>query len=135
MLRIMADHDVEGHLSRVRAYLESGPWSEFWAGLEVSVHSFGEFGLSRSTLDAEVWRFCQERQIILFTGNRNMESDDSLEATIRRHGAADSLPVFTVADALRMRSDSLYMERVAVKLIELLMDLDRYRGTGRVYLP
>ena len=135
MLRIMADHDVEGHQSRMRAKLEDGSWSEFWAGLDVSVHSFGEFGLSRSTPDAEVWRVCQGRQIVLFTGNRNMESDDSLEATIRRYGTADNLPVFTVADALRVLSDNLYMERVAVKLIELLMDIDRYRGTGRVYLP
>lgn len=135
MLRILADHDVEGHLSYVRVYLEGGPWSEFWADLDVSVHSFGEFGLSQATPDAEVWRVCQERQLILFTGNRNMESDDSLEATIRKYGTVGSLPVCTVADALRVLSDNLYMERVAVKLIETLMDLDRYRGTGRVYLP
>jgi hypothetical protein len=135
VLRIMADHDVEGHLAGMLVYLERGPWSAFWASLNVTVHSFPEFGLSRSTPDAEIWQLCQERGIILFTGNRNLESDDSLEATIRRHGTRDSLPVLTVADALRMLKDSVYLERVAVKLIELLMEIDRYRGAGRIYIP
>ena len=49
----------------------------------------------------------------MITGNRNDESPDSLEATIRNENQPDSLPVITIADSDRVLRDRLYAEKVA----------------------
>lgn len=72
---------------------------------------------------------------MLITSNRNRASADSLEATIRSRGTEDSLPVLTLADPERLRSDRQYAGRVVVSLIQTLLDLESVRGTGRLYLP
>ena len=33
--------------------------------------------------DRAVWRFCQERDMLLLTGNRSMKGEDSLEQVLR----------------------------------------------------
>jgi hypothetical protein len=71
----------------------------------------------------------------LLTGNRNAEGLDSLEMTIRKHNAPDSLPVLTFADLKRLKYDSGYQELVAERLLEKLIDIDALRGTSRIYLP
>jgi hypothetical protein len=54
---------------------------------------FAEVDLPVTSSDRTVWRFAQERGMILLTGNRNMDDDDSLESTIREENCPDSLPV------------------------------------------
>ncbi len=54
---------------------------------------------------------------------------------MRAKNTATSLPVFTLANAERVFHSRDYAERVAVKLLEYLLDIDRVRGTGRLYLP
>jgi len=44
--------------------------------------------------------------------------------------AADSLPVITIADSGRVLSDRLYAEQVAERLLDYLMRIDDFRGTG-----
>jgi hypothetical protein len=82
-----------------------------------------------------VWRFCQENGYYLLTANRNRESEDSLEATIEREGTAESLPVFTFADADRIYQSTAYRDKVVESLLEYLLDADNLRGTGRLFLP
>ena len=60
---------------------------------------------------------------------------DSLESIIRSRTEATSLPVFTVSDVSRLRSDREYGDAVIAKLLEYLMDADNIRGTGRLFLP
>jgi hypothetical protein len=55
--------------------------------------------------------------------------------TIRKHGAADSLPVLTLADPDRIGRDRAYAESIVVRLFEIFMDIDELRGAGRLYLP
>jgi hypothetical protein len=69
------------------------------------------------------------------TANRNDDDPDSLAATIRTEGAPDSLPVLTIGNIDRLMSSREYAERVILKLLDYLLDLDAYRGTGRLYLP
>jgi hypothetical protein len=135
MRGILADNDVEGHLAvLVRVWLTE-PWHELWTGLGCPVETFASLGLARDAPDAEVWATCQARRVVLLTGNRNAEGHESLEATIRRANRPDSLPVFTIANPRRVLGDRDYAERVALRLLDALMDIENFVGCGRVYLP
>ena len=46
--------------------------------------SFREVGLDPASHDDVVWRFCQDHGYYLLTSNRNEDTDDSLEATLRK---------------------------------------------------
>ena len=61
---------------------------------------------------------------------------DSLEATIRKHNTANSLPVFTIADLNNFRKSGLYAERVLVRVYEYLREIGTVAcSTGRLFLP
>ncbi len=135
MPKIMADHDVEGHLEILLRIWTSSPWNELWQQLACEIESFRRRGIAYDTTDAELWRLCQQEGIVLITGNRNAESDEFLEATIQRNTTQTCLPVFTIANPARVLSDRDYAERVAERILEYLSDLDGIRGTGRLYVP
>ena len=69
------------------------------------------------------------------TANRNLESEDALEATIRREGTGPSLPVFTFAEADRVYQSAPYLDEVVETLLEYLLTETNFRGTGRLFLP
>jgi len=135
MTGILADNNVEKHLDILLYVWESGEWRELWDSLNLPLQTFEELGISRDVNDAVLWQECQRRQVVLVTANRNKEGATSLEATIRLHNRADSLPVFTLADADRVLSERAYAMRAAEKLLEYLFTIDKVRGTGRLYLP
>ena len=70
------------------------PWADFWQALGLVLRRFVDVGLSESSTDFEVWNVCQSEQLILITDNRNLDSEDSLKATIRRNNTPASLPDF-----------------------------------------
>jgi hypothetical protein len=76
----------------------------------------------------------QTRGLLLLTVNRNMREPDSLEQTIREENTATSLPVITIGSPDRLDEKS-YREACAVRLVEIVLDLEDYRGTGRIYIP
>lgn len=78
---------------------------------------------------------CQQREIVLLTANRNDEGPESLEATIRALNHPRSLPVFTIADPELVLVSRDYAERVAIQVLEYLLELDNFRGVGRLYVP
>jgi hypothetical protein len=100
-----------------------------------SVESFHSLGLDTRTPDSVLWRLCQEQEIVLITGNRNKEGDDSLEATMERENTALSLPVLTIADPQRVAFDRAYAERAAIRVLDFLLDLEKNRGAMRLYVP
>jgi hypothetical protein len=132
---ILADNDSIGQVRRLVALLESDEWHELWEALNLSVLTIAELGLAPNTPDAQVWRICQEKGLVLITSNRNSDSADSLELTIRAENQSDSLPVFTLADPGKVRNNKNYADDVAATLLEYLHDIDKLRGTGRLYLP
>jgi hypothetical protein len=115
--------------------MQAEVWAEFWQVLGLALRRFEDVGLSESATDPEVWNVCQAEQLILITDNRNLDSEDSLEATIRRNNKPESLPVFTIADMSEFRTNSAYVERVIEALYDYLLRIDEVRGTGRLYLP
>ena len=135
MPTIMADHDVQGHLQLLIRLWSSDEWNELWTALACRIETFDRLGIPTTTPDAEIWRLCQQRQIVLLTGNRNAESEDSLEATIRREGDNGSLPVLTISDPDRLHRDRQYADRVAERAIDYLQSIDSLRGTGRLFVP
>jgi hypothetical protein len=95
---LLADYNIEGHVQRLLWILEGPTWRSVWTLLNLELRTFHDLGLAPQTVDAELWRVCQEKELILLTANRNADDPDSLETTIRTKGAVDSLPVFTLAD-------------------------------------
>ncbi len=132
---ILADINTQGHLYILLQVWQSAEWREIWESLNLAVHTFASLGLHRATADDAVWHVCQARQIVLLTANRNDDGPTSLEATIRGYNTAQSLPVFTFADARRIQREAGYAAKVAIKLLEHFLDIDAVRGTGRLYVP
>ena len=135
MKGILADADVRGHVGVLVQIVLSPAWREFWDHLSIQEFSFEELGLTIELADSLVCRACQVNDIVLITGNRNKRGPDSLEATLRRENDATKLPVFTLSDARRVSKNKTYANSVVEKLVEYLLEIDRYRGTGRLYLP
>jgi hypothetical protein len=95
---------------------------------------FRQIGLPIGSNDREIWRYVQARQMLLLTGNRNMDGEHSLGVVIREENQASSLPVLTIGNIDRV-AGATYRRRCANRLAEIVIYLDDYRGTGRIYLP
>ena len=132
---LLADVNIEGVLKRLIDVCKSPAWQVFWAYCDTDVVGFEDLGLSKDASDLTIWKTCQSRNVILITANRNEDDEESLGTTIRRLGTLNDLPVLTISDVSRVGSDGMYRERVVAKLIEILLELDRHRGTGRLLLP
>lgn len=135
MLVIMADHDSEGHLQVLLRLLASPEWHELWQELAVRIASFSSLAIPYHTSDPALWRLCQRQEIVLITGNRNQEGPEALETVIAQENTPNSLPVLTIGDPGQVLSSRAYADRVVTRLLEILLDLEQYRGTGRLYLP
>jgi hypothetical protein len=132
---ILIDANIEGQGALIWMRMQAVDWREIAVGLDVTMQRFDDVGLESDATDDDVWRFCQEHGFYLLTSNRNAESEESLEVTIRREGAATSLPVFTLPLADRVYHSPSFLERVVEKILEFIADADNIRGTGRLYLP
>lgn len=135
MKGLLADMNAIGQVEYLVQRMQAEPWTEFWHGLGLGLKHFEDVGLSATSSDAEIWHTCQAEQLILITDNRNLDSADALEATIREHVKPDSLPVFTIADLSKFRTSRTYTDRVLEMLYDYLMRIDTVRGIGRLYLP
>jgi hypothetical protein len=135
MPTILADHDVEGHLHALLTIWTSPDWKELWDGLDCHIELFKSIGIPPDLPDSAVWQLCQARQFILITGNRNADSEDSLERTSVRLNQPDGLPFITLADAERVLVDRHYAVRVASQILDFLADLESLRGTRRLFAP
>ncbi len=135
MPAIMADHDCEGQMQVLLRLLTSAAWHALWTELAVRVESFASLVVPTNSSDTALWRLCQTQQILLITGNRNKAGPEALEAVIEQENTPTSLPVLTIGAPPRVFSSRAYAERVVTRLLEVLLDLEQYRGTGRLYLP
>jgi hypothetical protein len=135
VVTLLVDVNLDGHADLPDIRLRSERWSELRDHVDIQFLHFEHLGLDRTTTDDVVWRLCQQRGYYLLTANRNQEAADSLEATIRREGTLESLPVLTFADAKRVYQSSAYLDKVAEKLLDYLLNEENYRGAGRLFLP
>jgi hypothetical protein len=135
MPKIMADHNVEGHLDLLLMIWTSPTWNDVWQDLSCDVESFQRLGIAHDTPDTDLWKLCQREGIVLVTGNRNAEGEDSLEAAIESLRSDVSLPVLTIGDPTRVLRDRAYAADVAERILEYMLDLENMRGAGRLYVP
>jgi len=135
VVSLLVDANLDGHAELLAMRLGTDTWRELRDHLVIQFLHFEQAGLDRTAKDDVVWRYCQQNGYYLLTANRNYEAEDSLEATIRREGTAQSLPVFTFADADRVFQSAAYLEKVAETLLDYLLHEENYRGSGRLYLP
>ena len=135
MQGLLSDVNIQGHVQALARILESPDWRDVWQYLKLTLRTFRDVGLPPYAPDSLVWRTCQEQQLVLLTANRNDDGPESLEAAIRGDSTPTSLPVFTVADPERVATSREYATRVVERMLVSLLDIDRVRGTGRLYLP
>jgi len=132
---LLADANIQGQVEYPVQRMQAAAWTEFWQALGLVHRRFEDVGLSASATDLEIWNVCQTEQLILITDNRNLDSEDSLEVTIRRSNTPHSPPVFTIADINEFRTNNSYVKRVVETLYDYLLRIDDVRGSGRLYLP
>jgi hypothetical protein len=132
---ILVDANIEGHGAHIARRMQAAEWREIAVALDVVFRWFRDVGLDQAASDDAVWRFCQSQGFYLLTSNRNAESEDSLEATLRREGMPTSLPIFTLPFPDRIYESPVFLERVVEKLLDYMLDADNLLGAGRLYLP
>ncbi len=132
MITILSDHNIEGQTELLWGTLGTEGWLSL---IPIKWLTFQQVGLPISSPDREVWQFAQANQMILLTANRNMEDEKSLEQTMRDENTATSLPVLTIGHQERILYDVAYRKRCAERLIDILLDLDNYLGTRRIFIP
>ena len=131
MIVLLSDHDIEGQAQILFDAVVAAGWLELVA---FRLLTLADIGMPVSSSDRAIWEACQERQIILLTGNRTMRGSDSLGAVLRTENSEQALPVLTISNPRRI-TDSDYLNRCVSTLVEIALDLDRYRGVGRVFIP
>lgn len=135
MKGLLADINVIGYTEALVQRMSAEPWAEFWAALGLTLYRFEDLGLTETSTDLEIWQICQAEHLVLITDNRNHESPDSLEATIQKLNQPDSLPVLTIGDLDKFRTNRGYVEQVVESLLDYLLRIDEVRGAGRLFLP
>ena len=128
----LVDHNLEGHALLLSGNIASLGWLDL---LPIRFTTFEEIELSVSSNDRVVWQFAQAKQMILLTANRSMKGENSLEKVMREENISTSLPVVTIGDADRVLTDPDYRNRCIDRLIEIIFDIDDYRGSRRLFIP
>ena len=128
----LIDHNLKGHALIFFGVIASQGWLDV---VQIQFVTFDEIDLSNDSDDRIVWRLAQEKQMILLTANRSMKGKDSLEQVMREENTSEYLPVVTVSNADRLLNDSEYRGRCVESLIEIVLDIDTYRGARRIFIP
>jgi len=106
-------------------------WREM---LSLEMVMFADVGLAPNSTDRVVWRFAQQHEMLLVTNNRSDNEEDSLEQTIREENTPASLPVLTIGSLDRVR-ERRYRELCVERILEIVLELENYLGTGRLFIP
>ncbi|HLC17051.1 MAG TPA: ACP S-malonyltransferase [Thermodesulfovibrionia bacterium] len=130
-MTILVDCNMEGQASLLWDTLVKEGWHEL---LPVQMVMFKDVDLALDSVDRYVWRFAQANQMILLTDNRSSNEEESLEQTIRQENTSNSLPVLTIGNVSRVIEKD-YRIRCIERLVEIVMDLDNYMGTARIFIP
>ncbi|MDM8527180.1 hypothetical protein QUF58_03110 [Anaerolineales bacterium HSG24] len=129
---ILSDENCTGH---AKAIFHTLQYLDFVELLGLTLKTFADIDLDYGADDETVWRFCQEREYLLLTGNRTTKDGAmSLELVIRRLITPNNLPILTIGNMDRVLVDRDYRQRCAEKLAEIVFDIDLYRGVSRIYL-
>lgn len=137
MQGLLADVNVQGHLSFLRRVLEDLDLWPALAELGLQLVTFRDLGLPMDLDDRQLWNGCQRQGWVLLTENRNHEGPDSLQATLTDSWHAGHLPVLTLANKARFEHSREYAVSVATDVAELLFGIAQgeYHDRPRIYVP
>jgi predicted nuclease of predicted toxin-antitoxin system len=130
-MTFLVDYNLDGYALVFLGILAKLGWLEF---ISIRFVTFKEVGLSMASCDRLVWHYAQKNQMIILTANRNMKGRDSLEQVMREDNTEDSFPVLTIGNFARL-DEADYRERCVERLIEIVLDIDNYKGSGRLFIP
>ena len=130
---ILSDENCEGQAESIFRELTRLGFVDL---LALELKTLSQVGLRKGVDDEAIWRYCQEQRCLLLTGNRTTKDGvKSLEYTIQHLVVATSLPVLTISNLKRVAPDPVYRERCAVRLAEIIMELEElHLGVTRLYL-
>jgi hypothetical protein len=131
-MNFLVDHNLRGHAVLLSGSLLSSGWLDW---VFIRFITFDEMGLPIYSDDRVVWQLAQSNQMILLTANRSMKGENSLEQVMREEITSTSLPVITIGDADRLLNDSEYRQRCAIRLVEIVLDINTYMGVSRLFIP
>ena len=129
-MTFFVDYNLDGYALIFLGVLAKRSWLEFQP---VQFVTFREAELPMESSDRVVWRYAQEHEMMILTANRNMKGEDSLEQVMREENTETSFPVLTIGNLDRL-SEAEYRERCAERLIEVAVDIDNYKGVGRLFI-
>lgn len=127
----LIDHNLRGQAIILLGNLINRGWVEL---LSLRFVMFEEVGLSVNSSDRIVWQVAQANQMILLTANRSMKGNDSLEQVLREENNHNSLPVLTISSLARF-DERDYRDRCVDRIVEIVLDIENYRGVGRLFIP
>lgn len=130
-MTFLVDYNLDGYALVFLGILTKLGWLEF---ISIRFVTFREVGLLMESSDRLVWRYAQENQMMILTANRNMKGEDSLEQVMREENTQNSFPVLTIGNLERL-DETDYRERCVERLIEIVLDIDNYKGAGRLFIP
>lgn len=128
MISVMLDNDIAGHRDLFDGTLHNTGWDGYRL---VEFVTMDEAGIVSDAPDSEVWRFCQQRRLLLLTANRNLDDESSLERTLREDNTSESLPIITVSAPQRIVEPE-YRERCMHALVGIVLDLENCLGACQV---
>ncbi len=128
----LVDHNLAGHSEILLGSIARQGWLDL---LPIRFVTFKEMNLSIDSSDRVVWRIAQANRMILLTANRSMKGKNSLEQVLREENKLDSLPVITIGDPDRLLTDRAYRNRCIDRILEILLDIEKWIGIGRLFIP
>jgi hypothetical protein len=131
LITVLLDNDISGHQELFIGTVYSTGWAEYHL---VRLITLIEVGLTNDALDRDIWQYCQSHSFLLLTTNRNQDDPHSLEQTLRDENREDALPVVTISDPQRL-IEPAYRERCIHALIGIILDLNNYLGSVRLFIP
>jgi predicted nuclease of predicted toxin-antitoxin system len=131
-MNILVDHNLRGHSVVLAGSLAASGWLEL---ISIRFVLFEEVELEINSNDRRVWQCAQANDMILLTANRSMNGKDSLEQVMREENTSISLPVLTVGSIDRLLAEPEYREHCVNRLVDIVVDIDDYRGARRIFIP
>ncbi|MBO1351856.1 MAG: ACP S-malonyltransferase [Hormoscilla sp. GUM202] len=131
-MNFLIDHNIKRHAVLMYGMIVKQGWLN-WE--QINFITFAEMKLPIESNDRIVWRLAQSNQMILLTANRSSKGEDSLEQVLREENTPTSLPVLTIGNADRLLYEASYRERCVDRLMEIVLDIENYKGVTRIFIP
>lgn len=131
-MKFLIDHNIQGQALILFSAIASQGWLDL---VSIQFITFADIELPIDSSDRIVWQLAQKKEMILLTANRSMNDKDSLEQVMREENTFNSLPVITIANPDLLLNSAKYRQRCLESLIDIVIDIDNYRGSMRLFIP